>query len=132
MFGSLEVLGIRAPRDAPKRPRVILLYVGAKDCAPCRAWQREEKVAFRASAEFQHLIYREVKSPTLFDLLKDENWPEDLREYRDQLGRDAGVPLWFVMADGRIVQRGMGPAQWSAEVFPKIRSLLRQSLFPLG
>jgi hypothetical protein len=125
MFGSPEAFSIHDSRDAPETPSIVVLYVGAEDCAPCRAWQREEKVAFRASGEFQHLIYREVKSLTLFDLLKDENWPEDLREYRDQLGREAGVPLWLGIADGRIVQRGMGPAQWRAEVLPKIRSLLR-------
>jgi hypothetical protein len=109
----------------PQTPRVVLLYVGAEDCAPCRAWQGDAKAAFQASAEFPRLSYREVKSPTLFDILKDENWPEELRKYRDQLGDDAGVPLWLVIADDRVVQRGMGPAQWRAEVFPKIKSLLR-------
>ena len=125
MFGSLEVLAIRDSRNAPQTSRIVVLYVGAEDCAPCRAWQREAKVAFKASPEFGQLVYREVKSPALFDLLEDENWPEDLREYRAQLGRGAGVPLWLVIADGRVVGRGMGPTQWSANVFPKIRALLR-------
>ena len=112
-------------RDAPQAPRIVLLYVGADDCAPCQAWQRDDKIALQESAEFPRLIYREVKSPTLFDLLKDDNWPQDLRGYRDQLGHEAGVPLWLVIADDRVVQRGMGPAQWRAEVLPKIKSLLR-------
>lgn len=127
MFGSLEALGIRDSRDAPQTSHIVVLYVGAEDCAPCRAWQHDAKLAFQASPEFGQLVYREVKSPTLLDLLKDENWPEDLREYRSQLGREAGVPLWLVIADGRLVQRGIGPAQWGAEVFPKIRSLLRRT-----
>jgi hypothetical protein len=126
-FGWPDVLRNRDSRDAPQPPRIVVLYVGAEDCAPCRTWQRGAKVAFQASPEFQRLVYREVKSPTLFDLPKDENWPEDLREYRSQLGRDAGVPLWLVIADGQVVQRGMGPTQWSAEVVPKIRSLLRRT-----
>ena len=109
----------------PHRPQVTLLYVGAEDCAPCREWQQHEKIAFSTSAEFARLRYREIKSPTLFNLLKDENWPEELRGYRDLLGPDAGVPLWFVIADGQVIQRGMGPSQWRTDVMPKINKLLR-------
>ena len=122
---AVATAGIREFRDPIRTPRVVLLYVGSDDCAPCQAWQRDAKVDFQASAEFQRLVYREVKSPTLFDVLKDENWPQDLRAYRDQLDGEAGVPLWLVIADDRVVQRGMGPAQWHAAVFPKIKSLLR-------
>ena len=122
---AIAMLGIHDFRDPMRTPRLVLLYVGAEDCAPCRAWQRDAKIDFQALGEFQRLLYREVKSPTLFDILKDENWPEDLREYRDQLGSEAGVPLWLVIADSRVVQRGMGPTQWRAEVLPKIKSLLR-------
>ena len=108
-----------------KLSRVTVLYVGADDCAPCRAWQRDDGARFRSSTEFASLTYREVKSPTLTDVLKDRNWPQDLRAYRDQLGRGAGVPLWLVIADGEIVGRGFGQAQWQASVLPQIKSLLR-------
>lgn len=107
------------------RPDVTLLYVGADDCAPCRAWQEGEGAAFRASPEFPNLTYREVKSPTLFDVLKDENWPEDLRGYRDRIDRGAGVPMWLVITGNEIVGRGFGGTQWRNTILPKIRSLLR-------
>jgi len=109
----------------PHRPQVTLLYVGAEDCAPCREWQQHEKVAFITSGEFARLRYREIKSPTLFNLLKDENWPEELRGYRDLVKPDAGVPLWLVIADEQVIQRGMGPSQWRSEVLPKLIKLLR-------
>lgn len=107
------------------RPDVMLLYVGADDCAPCRAWQDGEGAAFRMSPEFAHLSYREVKSPALFDILKDENWPEDLRGYRDRLDPGTGVPMWFVIAGNEVVSRGVGASQWRDSVLPKLRSLLR-------
>jgi hypothetical protein len=109
----------------PKEESITLVYIGAEDCAPCRKWQREDAVAFRSSAEFARVTYREVKSPVLFDVLKDEYWPDDLRRYREQLPRGAGVPLWLVVADGRIVEQRFGAAQWQAAVLPKVRSLLR-------
>jgi len=121
MVAATRIADVPNPRPASQ---VTLLYVGAEDCAPCRAWQQREKIAFSTSAAFARLRYREVKSPTLFNMLKDENWPEDLRGYRDRLGRDAGVPLWLVIADEQIVQHGMGPSQWRSVVLPKIKELL--------
>lgn len=127
LLTAIAVAGIGMRGDPGRRhtPEVTLLYVGADDCAPCRAWQQREKIAFISSAEFGRLRYREVKSATLFAVLNDENWPEDLRGYRERLGHDAGVPLWFVIADGQIIHRGMGPSQWSSGVLPKLKELLR-------
>jgi hypothetical protein len=107
------------------RPDVVLLYIGAQDCAPCRTWQNGDGMLFRGSAEYARLTYREVKSPTLFDVLKDDHWPEDLRSYRDRLGPGAGVPMWVIVEGDEIVSREYGAARWRAAVLPKIRSLLR-------
>ena len=38
-----------------QQPEVMLLYVGAEDCAPCRIWQKEYQPNFLASAEFAEL-----------------------------------------------------------------------------
>lgn len=112
------------PSPSP-RSDVTLVYVGAEDCAPCRKWQREDGTAFRSSGEFAQVTYREVKAPVLFDLLKDEYWPQDLRRYREKLPQGTGVPLWLVLADGEVVDQRFGAAQWKSAVLPKVRSLLR-------
>jgi hypothetical protein len=104
---------------------VTLVYVGAENCAPCDIWQRKQGAAFHDSLEFRRLAYREVKSPSLFDVLKDENWPEDLRVYRQAISQGAGVPLWLVIADDQLVMQSFGLAQWQQAVLPKLRSLLR-------
>ncbi|MCF8477215.1 MAG: hypothetical protein K9G60_09295 [Pseudolabrys sp.] len=109
----------RPPKD------VTLVYVGADNCAPCVTWQRNERTTFRGSPEFRRLAYREVKSPTLFDVLADENWPVELRAYRQTISQRAGVPLWLVIADDRIVLQSSGLTQWQAAILPKIKSLLR-------
>lgn len=112
------------PRPAQARD-VMLVYVGAEDCAPCQSWQRSESDRFRFSPEFARIAYREVKSPTLRDVLKDECWPEELRRFRDHLGRGAGVPVWLVIVDGEVVGQSFGASQWREAVLPKLRSLLR-------
>jgi hypothetical protein len=112
--------------SAPATARdVMLLYVGADDCAPCRTWQRADGPSFRASPEFSRVTYREVKSPSVLDILKDEYWPEDLRPYRERIGRAAAVPLWLVVADEALVEQAFGVSQWRDAVLPKLRSLLR-------
>ena len=103
---------------------VTVIYVGANDCAPCRIWRRDRWPQFSASPDFKRLAYREVTSAKLFDLLNDENWPEDLRRYRDALDKSAGVPLWFVVADDKIALTARGLREWGELAIPKIRSLV--------
>jgi len=117
----------QAPAALLRTPRqVTLVYVGADDCAPCRAWQRDAGPAFRASPEFARIVYEEVKSPKLFDLLDDAYWPLELRRYRERLDVKAGAPLWLLIADDAIVEKAFGLGQWQAIVLPKLRSLLRK------
>ena len=119
-----EIMKMISPPAVKSQRHVTLVYVGAENCAPCDTWQRNQGTAFRDSAEFHRLAYREVKSPSLLDVLKDENWPEDLRAYRQTIGQHAGVPLWLVIADNRLVLQGSGASQWQNAVLPKIKSLL--------
>lgn len=109
---------------AKKPDRVMLVYVGADDCAPCRIWQHDYAPTLR-EPPFAGLDYREVKSPRLLDVMKDDYWPEDLRPLQTQLGPDAGVPLWLVIADGMVVGRGHGVSEWSRTVLPMLKSLVR-------
>jgi hypothetical protein len=108
--------------------KVTLVYVGADNCAPCDSWQRDYEASFRDSAEFGRLVYREVKSPNLFDVLKDNYWPEDLRVYRQLIDQRAGVPLWLVIADDQLVLQRSGLTQWKNSILPKIKSLTSRKM----
>jgi hypothetical protein len=122
---SAPLLARSTPAVTAAAPRVTLLYVGADDCGPCRVWHTDDRPAFLTSAEFAHLQFREIRSPSLFELLKDDYWPDDLRSYRQGLDRGTGVPLWLVLADDEVVLRSSGISQWRRTVLPKIRALLR-------
>ena len=118
------IIGWDSPGPA-RGSHVTLLYVGASDCAPCRTWQQGEGARFQQSADYPRLTYREVKSPSLRQVLNDENWPQDVRRYRDRLGRDTAVPLWLVIVDDSVIAEGMGASQWKQAILPRIRALLR-------
>jgi hypothetical protein len=104
---------------------VTLLYVGAEDCAPCRAWRKGEGADFFASDEFSRITYREVRSSRLENVLNDENWPQDIRDYRNGIGRSDGVPLWLIISNRSVVEHQFGTTAWHERVLPRLRSYLR-------
>jgi len=125
LIGTFIALALAKWTSEKSEKNVTLVYVGAQDCAPCGIWQRNQGIAFRNSSEFSRLTYREVKSPTLFDVLKDDNWPMEVRVYRQAISRESGVPLWLIIADDKVVMQRSGLAQWQETVLPKVKSLLR-------
>jgi hypothetical protein len=111
--------------DAPHQNRnIMVVYIGAEDCAPCRLWQGGMGAKFHTSSEFRRLSYREVKSPKLFELLNDEVWPMDLRVYRQRIDQTMAVPMWLVVSNGEVVAQGFGASQWVETVMPTLRQLL--------
>ena len=128
LFGialSLVVLGGAVRSDTQRKDRdILVVYIGAKDCGPCRQWQDDMGAKFRTSNEFKRLRYREVESPKLFSLLNDEVWPADLRVYRQRIDRTMGVPMWLVVLNGEVVTRGFGVSQWANTIIPTLRQLL--------
>jgi hypothetical protein len=123
---ALGMLSASARIDPSRgNERITVIYVGADDCAPCRTWRRDQWPKFQVSREFARITYREVTSPRLFDLMNDEYWPDDLRDRRTGLGRAAGVPLWLVLANDRVMLNARGLRQWDEVALPAIRSLVR-------
>jgi len=119
------VAALLVARTPARAADLLLIYVGAEDCAPCRAWQNGDGADFRKSAEFTRISYREVKSPHLHDVLGDEHWPEDIRAYRSHLKRSDGVPLWLIVSGNEVVAQRFGAAAWHDGVLPALRSYLR-------
>ena len=105
--------------------RPLLVYVGADDCAPCRAWQNTDEQDFRQSRTFERLTYRTVKSATLYKLLDDGYWPYELREYRSRLRPNVSAPLWLIIADGGKMEQISGLSQWKQTALPRLEALVR-------
>lgn len=126
LLAVVAVAGVLPPGASRPEVRPLLIYVGADDCAPCRAWQLGDGAIFRRSKEFALLTYREVKPAHLYEILDDKYWPEDIRGYRDRLKRSDGVPLWFVVADAAIVTQHYGAGAWKNDVLPKLNKILRR------
>ena len=106
---------------------VLLLYVGAEDCGPCRAWRRDHRPAFLASIDQDRVSYREVVAPRISEAFKEPMWPVSLRPFRASAERLQGVPLWLVIRDDRVIASAGGLSLWRARVLPLIKREARRS-----
>jgi len=116
------------PRSAAKTgAAVTVVYVGAEDCGPCRAWRRDMRPAFFDSDEFLRLRYREIVAQHLRDLLTQPDWPADLVELRERVRSLPGAPQWFVLRGGGILASGAGLPAWQRLIWPAIRTQVRHA-----
>jgi hypothetical protein len=103
--------------------RWTLLYVGAEDCAPCRAWRDarwdRERVVYRGAP----LRFLELRAERSAGALDDTLWPEALRPYRAAIPRDAGLPLWMLAQEDRVLVRTWGTSRWDTEMAPALRGI---------
>jgi len=102
------------------------LLKGAADCAPCRTWYREQWPKFPASTQFEYVEYRAVESPSVLDVLKDEQWPGDLRPYRNEVEAGAGIPMWLLISENAVILKAYG--QWNEVVLPAIERLIARRM----
>ena len=127
---GLMIVGLAADtghrRASQSADSILVLYVGAEDCAPCRAWRRDDKPAFLASLDKSRVRYREVIAPKLPQVFEEHLWPHDLRSYRSAAERERGVPLWLLVRNDRIVEVAAGVSLWQSRVVPWIRQLHRR------
>lgn len=108
--------------DRPAAPApLMLLYVGAEDCAPCSAWRRDHRAGFLAGLDPSRITYREVIAARTASAFEEEAWPEDLHAQRIRALKIGGVPQWIVSRGGRSLLAAGGLSQWEARILPLIR-----------
>jgi hypothetical protein len=105
---------------------MLLLYVGAEDCGPCRAWRRDHKPAFLSGVDPHQVRYREVIAPRLLQAFEASSWPADLHEYRAIAEGLGGVPVWLVIRDRRVVAKAGGLSLWRTRVLPLVEDAARR------
>ncbi|WP_046868150.1 hypothetical protein [Microvirga massiliensis] len=116
-----------APSKVIDREPLMLLYVGAEDCAPCRAWRRDDRNAFLATLDPSRVTYREVIAAKVAAAFDDVTWPGDLRMRLADARKIGGVPLWIVVRDDRVVMSVGRLSQWRERVLPVVRGEERRS-----
>jgi hypothetical protein len=106
--GAMSVLGGVFLDGSPLLSRayaaqMMVVYLGAKDCAACQRFDAYEKNAFKAKVTARGMDFREVKVESLRYIRQLDGWPADLMWLHNRLQTEAGVPWFFVVRGNQIV-----------------------------
>jgi hypothetical protein len=84
---------------------MTVIYLGAKDCPNCRAFDLHHKADFEKRVAAKGMIFREFKVDSVRDIGRASAWPSDLRWLLDRLPGEGGTPWFFVVQGHRLIKQ---------------------------
>jgi hypothetical protein len=84
---------------------ITVIYLGAKDCSNCRAFDLHHKADFEKRVAAKGMIFREFKVDSVRDIGQASAWPPDLRWLLDMLPGEGGTPWFFVVQGHRLIKQ---------------------------
>lgn len=89
----------------------IVLYVGARDCGACHAYEASGRSAFAALVRKKGWSYREANLPSLTRLNDPKAWPADLRWALEESGGVSATPTFLLFDDRKVKRTEVGFAE---------------------
>lgn len=86
----------------------VVLYVGAKDCGACRAYEASGRSQFAALVRKRGWSYREANLASLSRLNDPKAWPADLRWALQESGGVSATPTFLLFDEGKEKRREVG------------------------
>ena len=130
----VEIDSAAAEPAVSAESEILLVYVSAMDCPPCRTWSSQRKPEVKAHPLRRFFTFREVAAYKVRNVGDPSVWPADLVWVRDELRIRRGAPLWIIAVDGQIVwysRRDAARPHW-ANTWARLKSLAerKQALGP--
>lgn len=104
---------------------ILIVYIAASNCPPCWIYKASDHPVWIRSAEYKHVIFRELNFPQFQRTDEDRYWPAELRWVREKTYAQRGAPRWIVAVDGRIVSNRRS---WNGQTYPLIQRLVARKL----
>lgn len=115
------------------RSMMQLIYVGAADCGPCLAWERETLPRLTASNLYSEIVFRQIKSRRIAEAMDDAIWPYELRPVRDAVlrdlarnGRTWATPMFIAIRSNNRFEYGLGENEFRNPVLEYILRYFRE------
>src|ERR1700679_424588 len=84
---------------------MTVIYMGAKDCPHCRAFDLHDKADFEKRVAAKGMRFRECVFDSVNNIGQVSSWPADLRWLLDRLPSDGGTPWFFVVQGRRLIKQ---------------------------
>ena len=130
LFGfALASAATAAAHSAAAVPRaasgdLMVIYVGAGDCAPCRTFEAEDMPRWQASALSRTVRFVRVAAPKTSQAFNPRYWPKEAKPFIGVFTAPI-VPSFMLVANGRVVATGGGLRNWRQQTLPKLEQLAR-------
>ena len=98
---------------------LTIIYVGAKDCLPCQVYEVTDYPQWNREPAARSVRFIMVKAPLIANAFQARYWPPEARPYLKSVMFPA-VPLFILIADGRIVKIVSGLGGWRNQLAPHI------------
>ncbi|MEJ1161746.1 hypothetical protein [Prosthecomicrobium sp. N25] len=105
------------PRRAAPDEAYALVYVGARDCPPCRTWDKERRSDLMAGGTMRRVAFREFVVERLAELRSPQAWPADLAGLRPYF-EPLGAPQWLLLKNETVLAKAAGMTQWDEQMLP--------------
>ena len=105
-IGALvAVFATRGSHASAASDAITVIYLGAKDCPNCRAFDLHHKADFERRVAAKGMTFREFKVDSVRDIGQASAWPPDLRWLLDRLPNEGGTPWFFVVQGHRLIKQ---------------------------
>jgi len=84
---------------------MTVIYLGAKDCPDCRAFDLHHKADFEKRVAAKGMRFREFKVDSVRNIEQASAWPSDLKWLIAMLPSAGGTPWFFVVQGHRLIKQ---------------------------
>jgi len=112
--------------DLHKDSKIVLVYLGARDCHFCNQWEENEQQRFLSSDEIKHLEFQKIVRNTFHRNLQPSDFKDGLQWLYESVKRDNSTPTFVVLVDKSVILEIAGLNNWDKKVMPLLTELIKK------
>jgi hypothetical protein len=128
LLGTVSTAALTAPAPAEAKrtagAELMVIYVCADDCGPCRVFEAEDMPRWTASPLARSVRFVRARAPKTSQAFQAKYWPSEARPYMSAF-RARIVPSFMLVAGGNVVTMGAGLNGWRQQTLPQVQNMVR-------
>ena len=103
---------------------LMVIYVCADDCGPCRVFEAEDMPRWMASPFARTVRFVRAKAPKSVQAFQARYWPKEAQPYIGAF-RAPIVPSFMLVSGRTVLSVGWGLNGWRQQTLPQVQQLVR-------